>query len=788
MSNLKKPNNPDKYPTNGLIDGNTYYHAGNIWAYPASNSVDKAKLLSELNLRNVNIDIVDKNYVVEPNPEGYAVSFDGDQVNIQPGKAIINGFEVLVDEVAKYRLPTEDEIYKGKKYIHRYEGYALLCLHTIFDSMENLSGNIQVGETWYFEGITICYPSAEEYEAHENEYLLLGGVKPDGTTKEDEEKFTRIDAKYILVRMEPDPETGAPPLWSTDLLTFINNYLHGYWVSKAGDHEYGNLTFRKKPDKYLEPNFDYKTEDPLYDTLYALKLGRIGITSALSDNFNAFQEGYINIKKCDYNQNMQPKKLPKNYERHTNIMPLGMYLKDGQVDKELLYDQELTAESGYKQLRDIFTAQKFNAYIGYCGVGRRKQMTNNSPYLPLYPQTTYTDNTMLFRISAGMPTQESTGNKLNFWGNNLQNVSTPYTSNIIFDYAGGALDAEPKSLSIDYGTDSTGTEITKIYEKSFDTSGGKFGNINPDHVEELRPNFKISFDSAMPGYNRNLYVGSFCETSYNKLFQNDLMDINNCISTTYAGQRYADGIDFTDKAKVEISSEERRIRFTTQNQETYIQHRKDSKKPSETWRDILDIGRNIEVEESLWAHKYLVVGTQKDVTNSTNGEVNINAKPIGTDPSQIEVPDFVNTGGYRKLQAGDIYATQVWCGVYNDIAEIFDLNDAITGKEIVGLVVAYDKNNKCVVADKKHKNIIGIVSENPGICTGGQNCKQGVPVALAGRVKVKYEGRKLKPGDFVGLSNKTPGYVSKCFNFSKYRCGKVLRVLDKQYVEVLVLL
>ena len=43
-------------------------------------------------------------------------------------------------------------------------------------------------------------------------------------------------------------------------------------------------------------------------------------------------------------------------------------------------------------------------------------------------------------------------------------------------------------------------------------------------------------------------------------------------------------------------------------------------------------------------------------------------------------------------------------------------------------------------------------------------------------------------GNYVGLSKKTSGYVSKCLNFSKNRCGKVLNIIDESTAEILVLL
>lgn len=691
--------------TDGLLDKNTYYHAKNILAYPASNSVDFGKLVSELNLRNTTINITDMNYVVSPNPGGYDISLNNNKIDIQPGKAVINGFEILTNEVISYRLPTAEELYTGTKYKHKYEGFALLCLHTIFDSLKNLSGNIQVGDDWYFEGIHVCYPSTEEYENNENEYLLLGGVTPDGETKINDEKFDRINADKVLVRMTPDPETGAPPIQSSNLLEFINNYLHGYWVSKAGDHEYGNLTFRKKPNKYLDPLFDYNTEEPLNDTRYAIKLGRTYIDSALTEETRNGQEGYMNVKfMLD----------DKTYEQYVHIVPQGAYYKH-----QILNDDSVD----------------FNVFQGYVNI-------EGMPYTPK-------DGLGWLFVSGDR--DENVECENNIFLNRI-------TSNANYtDLIGGP-------YSVDRQTKDSGCFI---WDFSQNNNTGRSNNY-----------FKIQFNTTRGTENTGdnyFYVGAV--DLFNNI-QNDLYSTNQSIRTAYKMPKTAGSF------YIDISAVKQQITFATERQTCYIHLRSDENIANEqTWTNVLDIGDNVEIKDNLWTHGYIVAGTKKNVTNETSED-------IGNDPSQIEVPDFVNVGGSRKLQPGDIYGTQVWTSVYNDISEIFDFSDSIVGKEIIGLVVAQDNKNldKFTIADKHNTNIVGIVSECPSICMGGLDCKNGVPVALAGRVKVRYEGKLPKPGDFVGLSKTTPGYVTVCKHTYKYRCGKTLRVLDKQFIEVLVLL
>lgn len=596
------------------LDNNTYYPAKSITIYPSSNAVDNGKIQLEKNLRNVTINITDLNYVISPNPGGYDISLVNDKINIASGKALINGFEVSTTTEIQYRLPTADEIYTGEKYKTKYEGFALLCLHTLFDSLENLSGNVQVGDTWYCEGIQICYPTAEEFEAHENEYLLLGGVKEDGTIKENDEKFNRIDAKYILVKIKPDPETGAPPEQSTNLLEFINNYLKGYWLSKAGDNEYGSITFRSMPDKYLEPEFDFNTEPSLKDEQYALRIDKV--TS------DSIQYGYINLKE---------RNTEGTTEKSTLIRPLNIVFKGEYKDDADNYDASIQYNTQTQSL-DFITDQ----------------------------------NSKIF----------------NFKNNQ---IPTQY-------------------LTIEYG------QSLQVYTKDKDV-------------------------------------------------KNYLIDQMGDIATVS-----------DDKTRfVTLSAIDSSINFGKNNQTGKIVIKD---KVSDNWENVLNAKNNMEFDKNIYARGYIIAGN------------------AGNDPSEIQVPDFAKIGGMRNVKSGDIWAEQVWSAVYNDIAEMFDFSDAIVGKDVIGLIVAQDSKNldKFTVASKQNNNIIGIVSENPGICTGGIGCKNGLPVALAGRVKVRFEGKMPKPGQYVGLSKKTPGYASICKYNYKYRCGKVLKVLPNNYVEILVVL
>lgn len=636
------------------IDENTYYPSGNITIFPSSNAVDSGKLMMEYHGRRITINITDLNYVISPNPGGYDISFNQEtnKIDIQPGKAQINGFDVTTNVVVSYRLPTADEI------VHEgyYDGYALLCLHTVFDSMNNLSGNVQVGADWYCEGINILYVSYEEYNKHPEDYLLLGGVKEDGTVKINKDKYTRIDAKYILVKIEGDPETGAPPTQTTDLLTFINNFLHGYWVSKAGDNEYGELLFKSEPNGYFEEGFDYKTEDPLTSTKFGVKISKTGSTIVLKPENEA-------------SSNMVNQMIPG---------IIGFYKGTYKGDTNIIFDENIEASGNLDT--STYDSANLLQIVTDKGVVRIKQKNNSGPILSI----------------------ES----------NKKEHNGVETGKVIYGNISGG--------------DIEDTDTTTAYSTTINYLIDSLGRIKTVKANDL--------------------------TTFITL---DVTEINPTVN--FATSTLSGGVDLDSTLNNEKGSN------------TFA------------WKNVIKIFDNLKVT------------AKKDTTNggSIQAEGFIVAGKIDN-PAAITVPDMVH-GGVRPLKSGDIAVVgegQVWSAVYNDIAEIFGISDDLVGKKITKLLLAIDENNPntCVLADKNHTNIIGVVSENPAFCCGGQGVKNGVPVALAGRVEVKYEGKKPKIGYYVGLSKKTPGYTTKCKYNNKYRCGKIVDIIDESTVKILVLL
>ena len=645
------------------IDNNTYYPSGSITVFPSSNAVDDGKIFTELNGRNITINITDLNYVVSPNPGGFDLSFTDNSVVIAQGKAIVNGFEVETSTTLNYRLPTSDEIVNEGYYAN----HALLCLHTLFDSLNNLSGNIQVGSEWFCSGIQVVYATYDEYTSKPNEYLLLGGVKEDGTIKPNKDKYTRIDAKYILVKIEGDPETGAPPTQSTDLLTFINNFLKGYWVSKAGDNEYGELLFKSQPTGYLEEGFDYETEDPLSSDKFGVKITRTG--------------GTIVIKpETETAANMVTQYLPGIIGFYK-----GLYKGDSNTD----FDEEIIAD-------------------------------NN-----VLPSANYSKQNLLkiFTDGGALRLTQKQGN------------------------AGPILSVENNIAG------HNGVEAGKVIYANQTGSDISDSDINTEYAITI--NYLVDNQGSIKtvdASNRDKYIV--------------LDTIDNMISIV--------DTDISVSTRPALSLQSGLLLGTVQLSNT--NNTKDSNNSS--WTNVIDITDNLRVKAttdennlgSIQAEGFIVAGTQEN-------------------PAAIQVPDVANSGGNRTLKSGDIYGTQVWSAVYNDYAEMFKIHPEDKDKIKPGMILAVDSkdNDYYVLSDIDNCCVVGVVSENPAYCAGGDGCEYSVPVALAGRVKVKMntEMRKCVVGDFVTWSDTKPGYGFATM-YNDDTVGKIIKIIDENTVEIIV--
>lgn len=671
---------PDKFN----LDNNTYYPAKDITVAPSSNGVDSGKIYTEYNGRRITLNIVDRNYVIAPIPVedsdigGYDVEKRDNKVYIYPGDAEINGFAVYTKNGIEYRLPTKEEIVTDDECY--YKGYALLCLHTIFDAQSNLNGNEMVDSVWYCTGITIEYVSYKDYTEKQQEYLLLGGVDENGNIKPNKDKYTRIDAKYIFVKLEEDPETGAPPNQTTNLLDFINNFLHGYWVSKAGDNEYGELLFKSAPENYFEEGFDYETEDPLSSNKFGVKVSKHG--------------GTIVVK-------------PEN-EQSTNIVT--------QILSSILGFYQGLYKGDTVDLSDLDSYVNYNKSENYGKCLIIESNANKSA-----------DDKGIIKLSV-------------------------------------AADNGSPSFVIEHNSQAhNGVDLGKVVYATNDTDNVGHGD-DSDTVYKPTINYLLDKDNSIKTQNT---------TDISKYAKLDSLTATIEVSSD------------TDEPKVNIVSKSGiptvQMNKVVNNDnlvgKLILSEANEQKTDSDmAWKNVIELSDNLKLVGtnggSLYSTGFIYLG---DAVN----------------PTTVEVPDYANSNGMRKLKQYDVYSKgQIWSAVYNDVAEMFKLSEDLDCKSVTGKLLAVNSKDQqeCVLADRHNTTIVGVVSENPAYCCGGDGLKHSVPVALAGRVNANYKGRRPKLGDYVGLDKKHPGYVTKCKHSSKYRCGKVVRVIDTSTVEIIVLL
>ncbi|HET8574880.1 MAG TPA: glycosyl hydrolase family 28-related protein [Candidatus Paceibacterota bacterium] len=122
-----------------------------------------------------------------------------------------------------------------------------------------------------------------------------------------------------------------------------------------------------------------------------------------------------------------------------------------------------------------------------------------------------------------------------------------------------------------------------------------------------------------------------------------------------------------------------------------------------------------------------------------------------------------NGGGTKcqgTLTAGVVYGDSS-SFTASDLAENYPVNDHSLE---AGDVVAIDQDGKLVKAGSEEaQRILGIVSTAPGVLLGDETGTSTRPVALSGRVPVKFSNTngEVKPGDLLTLSSTTPGIAVK---------------------------
>ena len=189
---------------------------------------------------------------------------------------------------------------------------------------------------------------------------------------------------------------------------------------------------------------------------------------------------------------------------------------------------------------------------------------------------------------------------------------------------------------------------------------------------------------------------------------------------------------------------------------------------------------------------------KKDATSGLGGHIQAEgfiysgSATDPTDSTQVSVPEFVNndqsgnpTYRQRALKPGDIYGTQVWSAVYNDLAEMFEVDENEDIKPGDVLACSSFKNIYTKVNAENRRSVVGIVSDNPGFILGGYDTsKKQVPVALAGRVWVNIPfSLDLEKGDWLYIDSMGELAVSEISN--DFSLGKIVEIEDTR-VRILV--
>lgn len=685
-----------------------HYLSKDITIFPSSNAADSGKIFTELNGRNITLNIVDKNYVISPNPGGFSLTLKNGKINIAAGKAYINGFEIDVTSDIDIDLPTEEDVVEEGD----YSGIAILCLHTVFDAQENISGNIQEAGSWICEGIQITYPKYEDYIADKKSYLLLGGVSVNGdeiVTNPD--LFTKIDAKSITIDIEPHIETGVPPKQETNLYNFINNILKSYWVSKAGDSEFGDLVFRTEPANYKNKNYNYTDESVHNNEDFSVKIFNKKHKVVVKDENNTSE-----AIATDFVVRLDEKSLTFNKEKYSEETPTKEY--DATI-------QAASQNSG-------------NYFVNF--VDENLDNNTETTGINILNKRGYIVISSLAKDSSSFTPSLTVSRGTHIENNNILAVGGIYASNNNSNNPG-------IGKTINYLCSPHSDDIAVIYSANLSTGSTTNPRDASTNTESYKNGVRLcAYDKQ--SNDANSYGGRVIISSSN------------------------DAPNYFAKIELRHSDTE-----NNSSSVSLIQGIPNSKTNIDPY-----FKNAVNVKDNL-----LVSSDSTAGGNICSSGFIYSGYDNNTKLTDIKVPDIANSGNTRSLKKGDIYGKQVWSAVYNDYAEIFELNNNTSVEKAKHCVIALDKKtNKYTIASKENNIIVGIASENPAYCAGGDNTEHGIPVALTGRVKVKYSG-KLKLGDFVKLS-KIEGHVCKGHWFSKNRCGKVTKIIDNNLVEVLVLL
>lgn len=688
------------------------YNYNEIIAFPSSNATDQGVQYTEGNTQRTVLRITEMNYTRTMNDfvprrtasAPYKVNlyphYDikaEELVDDRPGLANIKGYAVKVmpGAVIQTGLPQPDEISTqttlspgDSEYLKNYEehvGYAYLCLEVIFDQNKNLRGDDFVSGSKKMMGIQLMYYSGAYYREHKDVLLLLGWVNEDGSDIIDnEDKVSRIDPDTIVLKIDGDPVRDPwdepfpsyPPRQTATLTTeYVNNLMKGYYVSKGGDNEYGDVTFREKPEVYDDPKFNWKTQDRTSNN-FAARIVR--------DSVN---KGLIVVKDHDDSAtSFTTVRTPNKYGFYQ-----GMYKGNVQTtEAEVEYSTGLSTA--------VFSTNrllKINNTDGAIRLTQRRDATGT--------------NKSMFGLESVKAGQSHNGVEAGnvIWGTN--NVGDVGDTDDSTRYVG----------NINYLLDSSGF-IKSVQGTAANPKANTITLVNSSMVNQIQ----------VEGYLANSPQPSV-------LLKKPSVQGSLTLSTTNTAS-FKNAIELKDNLVVKSNG---------------------------------SLGGHIQAEGFIYC------GTKADPTSS----------------AQVSVPEFTSNDVngnpqylQRALRPGDIYGTQVWSAVYNDLAEMFEVSEDEVIKPGDVLACSTTGNYYTKVSKDNYKSAIGVVTDNAGFILGGfDTSKRHIPVALAGRVWVTLpEGLDFEKGDWVYVNE--DGELSLSEIKHERALGMIVELDNETRVRILV--
>lgn len=230
------------------------YKGNQITCYPGSNQKDDGKLNLEANMARIVTRVTSKNFcIIEPSFKLTAISDASTatpKIQVDVGQACINGMDFIMTGVLTIDPPeTEGDFY--------------LAFHIARDGSVslfngNVLGDTVIGVDSTFEGLYLSYYN-DKPDPMDPDMLYLGKLTWDGNEfsniEEDEDKYGRLWADDILCKLEDPKHPDDRRLTLQEWLEKVPDW----YFSKEGDTLYGPFIIvesRENPNPGILQNVD----------------------------------------------------------------------------------------------------------------------------------------------------------------------------------------------------------------------------------------------------------------------------------------------------------------------------------------------------------------------------------------------------------------------------------------------------------------------------------------------------------------------------------------------------